>query len=153
MRFQTSSPHETAQLSKQILEKISNHEHTEAIVIALSGDLGAGKTTLTKGIADELGILDTVTSPTFVVLKKYDIPETSRYHRYFSSLIHIDAYRLQDARDTKTIGLDEMIRDRQNIIIIEWPERVADIFSNNTIYINIEHHDINSRTISIKGLE
>ncbi|MCI5108581.1 MAG: tRNA (adenosine(37)-N6)-threonylcarbamoyltransferase complex ATPase subunit type 1 TsaE [Candidatus Pacebacteria bacterium] len=93
-----------------------------AVVIGLFGNLGAGKTTFTKGVAKELGITEEVTSPTFVIQKTYDIPIGD-----FERLVHIDAYRLESGEDLKKIGFLETLKDPENLIFIEWPENVMDI--------------------------
>ncbi len=88
------------------------------IVLALHGDLGAGKTTLTQGIAHGLGIRQRVTSPTFTLVNEYTLANARR-------LVHIDGYRLSPG-EAETIGLDEILYDERAIVIIEWAERVAE---------------------------
>ncbi len=90
-----------------------------ATIVALSGDLGSGKTTFTQGVADALGIKDQVTSPTFVLLKVYDTANA-----IFKRLVHVDAYRLQKNTEIGTIGLTDYVTDPHNLILIEWPEIV-----------------------------
>ncbi len=91
-----------------------------ATILALSGDLGAGKTSFAQGIAKALGVTESVTSPTFVLEKIYKL-ENQKFER----LIHIDAYRLQDAHELGALGWDEITKEPQNLILIEWPENVA----------------------------
>ncbi len=90
-----------------------------ATLITLSGELGAGKTAFTKELARALGATDEVTSPTFVLLKEYGIQ-----NEHFTTLIHSDAYRLQDEKEIQTLLLEEYVKNPKNIIVIEWPERV-----------------------------
>ena len=85
--YQTTSLKETRKLAETFLEKLKAQK--EAIVIGLSGDLGSGKTTFVQAVAKELGITEHVTSPTFVIMKKYGIK-----HSHFNTLVHIYAYRL-----------------------------------------------------------
>lgn len=92
-----------------------------ATLVTLSGELGAGKTAFTKAAAEELGITDMITSPTFVLEKIYALPEGGA----FSRLVHIDAYRLDGEKDLHTIGFDEMMEDPKNLVFLEWPEKVA----------------------------
>lgn len=92
-----------------------------ATVLALAGDLGAGKTALTKVIAHELGVAQDVTSPTFVLEKIYRLPKKAP----FEHLVHIDAYRLEGVHELESIGWDEALAHHGNLIVIEWPERVA----------------------------
>ena len=91
-----------------------------ATVVALSGDLGAGKTTFAQGIARALGVEEQVTSPTFVIEKIYSLQ-----NQKFARLIHIDAYRLKDSHELEVLGWKEVSADPENLIIIEWPENIS----------------------------
>lgn len=110
--------------SSFVKEFITGKEKREsALVISLQGDLGAGKTTFTKAVARALGVEETVTSPTFVIEKIYKLPAGAR----FSHLIHIDAYRLDRGEELLSLGWRDIIADPRNLILVEWPERVAEI--------------------------
>lgn len=93
-----------------------------ATLVTLSGELGAGKTAFTKAAAQALGVTETVTSPTFVLEKIYLLPEDSAFKR----LVHIDAYRLTKGSELSPLGFDELMQNKENLIFLEWPERVAD---------------------------
>jgi len=93
-----------------------------ATLVALSGELGAGKTAFTKAVAKALGVEEVVTSPTFVLEKIYALPEGSAFKR----LIHIDAYRLDSGAELAPLGFDELMTDPGNLVFLEWPEKVAD---------------------------
>ena len=98
-----------------------------ATLITLAGELGAGKTALTKAIATALGVRETVNSPTFVLEKIYLLPkELGSEASKFQRLVHIDAYRLEKGADLSAIGFDEVMSDAGNLVILEWPERVKD---------------------------
>ena len=101
-----------------------------AAVIALSGDLGAGKTTFAQGIARALGVEGHVTSPTFVLEKIYDLQDQKWRH-----LIHIDAYRITDAHELEVLGWDEITADPTNLIVVEWPEHVATLVPKHTTHV------------------
>ncbi len=90
-----------------------------ALLITLSGELGAGKTSFTQGMADALGIDEPITSPTFVLEKIYELTGQK-----FSTLIHIDAYRLEGDSTLVPLGFDELYADAENLIVLEWPELV-----------------------------
>ena len=94
-----------------------------ATLVTLSGELGAGKTSFTQGLAHTFGITETVTSPTFVLEKIYDLPETTGHG--FMRLIHIDAYRLEGENSLTPLGFDELMQDPKNLVVLEWPELVA----------------------------
>jgi tRNA threonylcarbamoyladenosine biosynthesis protein TsaE len=97
-------------------------------ILALSGELGAGKTTFVQAIAKALGVEETVTSPTFVIEKIYQL-EDQKWRR----LIHIDAYRLKSAHELEMLGWKELLADSGNLIIIEWPEKVSEAIPNDAI--------------------
>lgn len=92
-----------------------------ATLVTLSGDLGAGKTSYTQGVARALGVTSAVTSPTFVLMKIYPLEGQA-----FSRLVHIDAYRLQGGKDLPALGFSEILADPKNLVLLEWPELVAD---------------------------
>jgi tRNA threonylcarbamoyladenosine biosynthesis protein TsaE len=94
-----------------------------AAVLALSGDLGAGKTAFVKKLAEQLDIAEEVTSPTFVIMKSYTIPE----HPLFKTLTHIDAYRVDDTDEMRVLGWAELLSDPTRLIAVEWPERIPEI--------------------------
>ena len=110
----------------------------KAVVVGLSGDLGAGKTAFTKCIAKSFGIEDTVTSPTFVIEKIYEL-----HGQKFSHLVHIDAYRLENGNELLNLGWNKIISDPSNIILIEWPERVSEVMP--------EHIKMNLKALEIEG--
>lgn len=116
-----------------------------ATLVTLSGDLGAGKTAFTKAVARVLGVEETVTSPTFVLEKIYQLgSEASKFER----LIHIDAYRLETGSDLAPLGFDELMQDTGNLILLEWPEKVADALPAPEVRISFVVHTDESRTIS-----
>lgn len=110
-------------------------------IILLTGDLGAGKTTLTKGIAKGLNINEIVNSPTFNILKCYFSGDKNLYH--------IDAYRLEDVDpENKNIGLEEVI-EGDGVAVIEWPMFISEFIPNDHLEINIKRIDEFNREISI----
>ena len=91
----------------------------EAVIVGLSGHLGSGKTAFVKAVATELGITETVTSPTFVIMKIYDTTNTR-----WARLVHIDAYRLNGAAELTALRFDDLVADKHNLIMVEWPEQI-----------------------------
>ena len=112
-------------------------------VLLLTGDLGAGKTTLVRGLAKGLGIKEVVQSPTFNIMKVYLKAE--------KPLIHIDAYRLADINDD--IGLDEYIGYESGITVIEWPDYIKNLIPDNAFSISIKHKGNDVREITITSEE
>lgn len=109
-------------------------------VIALHGDLGSGKTTLTKGIMIGLEYTSPVTSPTYTLINEYNS---------LKNVIHIDCYKESDLGIWISLGLNDYINNRNNIIIIEWPEILVDMLPDDTINLKLIHISQNKRDISL----
>jgi tRNA threonylcarbamoyladenosine biosynthesis protein TsaE len=133
---------ETQKLAKEWLNSI-NAKDDEATIVGLYGNLGSGKTTFTQAIARELGVKETVTSPTFVIEKLYDTN-----HIIFNRLIHIDAYRLESGGELQVLNFEQEVANENNLILIEWPENVKEILPKNHIKIYFEFVDENTRKFS-----
>lgn len=121
-----------------------NGETKSAMVLGLSGDLGAGKTTFSQQVAKVLGIEEKVTSPTFVIEKVYHTKDTA-----FPQFIHIDAYRLDTGSELSVLGFEKLLGDPNNLIFIEWPERVADVLPKDTIMLRFTVIDELTRQIEM----
>lgn len=120
--FRSESLESTAQIAADWLRELGDMyaDRNEAVVVGLSGHLGAGKTAFTKAVAAALGVEETVTSPTFVIMKLY-----ATKNSIFPRLVHIDAYRLEERRELEALRWEELVADRNNLIMIEWPENVG----------------------------
>ncbi len=108
-------------LAKNVLARLPGTQHA-ATVLALAGNLGAGKTTFTQALAKELGIEEVVQSPTYVLMRRYEIKNPA--YPQFRSLVHIDAYRLEQPEQFNQLRPETFLRDPNNLICIEWPEKV-----------------------------
>lgn len=115
-----------------------------ATVLGLSGELGSGKTTFVKAFARALGVEEHVTSPTFVLEKIYKLERAD-----FDHLIHIDAYRLESGSELLTLGWGEMMANPKNLIVIEWPERVAEVLPSTMKTLRFVFIDDSTREISL----
>src|SRR3989338_2735131 len=135
MKYITKSPKETQKLGHFLFNKISLTTEKNALVIALEGELGAGKTTLVQGLAKVLGIKSKIKSPTFTLMKKYKIPR-SKNTRY---LYHLDCYRLKNHKDLLLLGIKDILKNKENVILIEWPENIKKILPKKHIKISLEH--------------
>lgn len=100
------------------------------LVVALAGDLGAGKTTLAQAICAGYGVTQQVTSPTFALVHKYDAPRSPVYH--------LDLYRIEKASDLVNIGWDEIAASHA-LVIVEWPERAGELIPPDHVPIDLEH--------------
>ncbi len=130
-------------LAKKIIQRLRKSLYG-AVVVALVGDLGAGKTTFVQGFAKALGIKEKITSPTFVILKRFKIQDLR-----FKNLIHIDAYRLSKTEELLELGWSNLVKNPQNIILIEWADKIKKILPKDTIWINFEHISEKERNIDI----
>lgn len=139
----TESAEQTQKIGKDIARKIiADGKKSKAVVVGLKGDLGGGKTTFTQGFAKGLGIKDKILSPTFVILKRFQIKS-----KQFKNFYHIDCYRLKDEKDLLELGFEEVISDPENIVLIEWPEKIKKILPKDTIIIEFDFIDENKRKI------
>ena len=131
--------------AKEILQKkMQNSPVAGAIVIGLRGDLGSGKTTFIQGFAKGFGIGEKILSPTFVILKRFKITKKS-----FKNFYHIDCYRLKNEKDILELGLKEIILNPDNIVAIEWPEKIKKVLPKKTIIIKFKLIDKNKREITL----
>ena len=130
------------------LKKFTKVDSKSALIIALEGELGAGKTTFVKGLAKSLGGKSKIKSPTFVLIKKYPITKNNRFKK-IKYLYHIDCYRLRDYRDLEALDIRNVFKDPQNMVLIEWSDRVNKILPKKYIKIHIDHVDENTRKIRI----
>ncbi|UTY25905.1 tRNA (adenosine(37)-N6)-threonylcarbamoyltransferase complex ATPase subunit type 1 TsaE [Treponema denticola] len=136
MEFTVKTEEDTINLGKKIGKQLKKGD-----VVALDGSLAAGKTYLTKGIAQGLDIEEDITSPTFTLISEY----SGRLHLY-----HMDVYRLEGVEDFLDLGTEEMLYG-DGVCVIEWSKKVKQVLPQNTIYIGISVNDDNSRKIIINN--
>ena len=137
--FVSKSPQQTEQFAEQFAKSLPT-----GAILALMGDLGAGKTTFTRGLARGLGITDPVTSPTYTIVNEYrDQQDKLRF-------VHMDLYRLQHADELIDLGWDDYL-DSDAVIAVEWSERAERLF-RGAMQVSIETIDEQTRQIVIAGL-
>lgn len=125
-QYLTHSEEETKQIADKLAKQLSND------VIALTGELGTGKTTFVQGFAKGLEIKEKIISPTFVLIKQHQVPKTNKV------LYHIDLYRLENEKEFKSLGLEEIITNPNNLVLIEWAEKITNLLPKNTTWIKIK---------------
>lgn len=124
-KYVSSSEDKTKQIAEDLAKKTKNR------IFALTGELGAGKTIFVQGFAKGLGVKDKIISPTFVLIRQHPIPNTLRI------LYHIDLYRLEDIKSLVSLGLEEILQDPNNIVLIEWAEKAGELLPKDTVQIDI----------------
>jgi tRNA threonylcarbamoyladenosine biosynthesis protein TsaE len=126
------------------LKEEKRGKRKSALVVGLFGNLGAGKTTFTQEVARLLGIREKIISPTFVIMRIYPITGAGVS---FKRLIHIDAYRLAGPRDLPSLGFKEILKDKRNLIMIEWADRVSKVLPKDHRKIIFEFAGADDRKI------
>lgn len=139
-KFISNSEEQTFEYAKKYAQSLKGGE-----IIALTGELGAGKTAFAKGLAAGLGVKDTVTSPTFVIMKLYPAAKKN-----INKFCHIDAYRIQGKNDIQATGAEDYLGSQDIVSVLEWPENIQDATIDYAYRINIEHKSQNQRMITIK---
>ncbi len=138
------------QSMQELVLEVLNRAHLlaapTAAVLALNGDLGAGKTTFTKALAKELGVQESVTSPTFVIQKSYDIQKDNSN---FKKIVHIDAYRLESGAEAEVLGLTATMADSTNLVVIEWAENIKSALPQSAISIDFKYINETTRGVTI----
>lgn len=129
-------------LAKKIL---SSARKSGGIVFALQGNLGAGKTTFTQGFVRGLGLKKRVASPTFILMRRTAIPKNKKK---FKNVYHVDAYRAKSQKELKVLELEAIFKNPENIVLIEWAEKIKKILPKNTKWIYFSYgKKENERTI------
>lgn len=127
--------------TKEIAVKLA--KTTKGNVFALTGELGAGKTTFAQGFAKGLGIKEKIISPTFVLIKQYRIPNTDKI------FYHIDLYRLEDTNHLNDLNLKDILNNKENVVLIEWAEKIEKLLpKKSTTWVSFKFKN-NLREISI----
>jgi len=154
-KYITNSEQETFKLAKKFAKTLKGGE-----TLCLIGDLGSGKTAFVKGLAKGLGVDNIITSPTFVLMKVYNIPvmekaaNPSGAMRHLplvrGELVHIDVYRLSNGADLEAIGVKDYFNNPSAIVVIEWADRVRAIWPQNCLEINFQTLAGDEREIKIK---
>lgn len=142
MEYLTENYIETQEIGEELAEEIK--ELKTAVVLGLKGDLGAGKTTFLQGLAKGLGIKEKVISPTFVIMNRFDIKKGK-----FKNFYHLDCYRIENVKEIQDLGFEEIISNQENIVCIEWPEKIKKVLPADMISIKFKILRGDNREITI----
>lgn len=173
MKIVTNSYEETQKMGEDFAQKLTGGD-----VILLYGDLGAGKTTFMQGLAKGLGIKRRIISPTFIIVRKYEVPgvianevkqtyinneiasssstprnddlKSSRQARTINTLYHIDLYRVSSEDDLKGLGFPEILQEKGAVVAIEWAEKLGTFLPKNRWELHFETLDEDTREIAIE---
>lgn len=138
---------ETKTLAANFIEKLlQSPKKSGATVVLLEGNLGAGKTAFVKAVAERLGVAEAVTSPTFIIQKAYTLK-----NEVFHTLIHIDAYRFDEAVEAHILELETLFKNPHYLIFIEWPENIAPLLPQDAYRIRFVFLDENKREITFNA--
>lgn len=140
--YQSSTAQETQERGAQFARTLM-----PGTLVCFRGDLGAGKTTFIQGLLAACGAEKPYVSPTFVLMKEYDLafPTETGVRRIY----HADAYRIERADDFEKIGFSEWLSDREGVVLLEWPERIASILPEQYIEVSLELGTGETRAINI----
>jgi tRNA threonylcarbamoyladenosine biosynthesis protein TsaE len=129
-------------------------------IFVLTGDLGSGKTTFTQGFAEGLGIKNRIISPTFILMRKYPMQlksqnsnlKTTIQNLELTNFYHLDLYRLEKniENEIENLGVKDIWKDKKNVMIIEWAEKIKNLLPKETIWIKFENLGENERKITIE---
>lgn len=135
--IETHSPEETERIASGLARSLP-----PGSVVALYGDLGAGKTVFARGFARGLGITEPLSSPTFTIVQEYPVPGGG-------ILYHLDLYRIDNSDAALAFGVDEFLNDPDARVLLEWPERIEDILPEGTLRITIRHAGEDKRELCL----
>lgn len=143
-KYRVTTPTDFASVIEEVLKR-AQEITAHAAVVTLSGDLGAGKTTCTQQLAQHLGVTEPVVSPTFGIMKGYELAG----NEYFDQLVHIDAYRIEDISETGPLRFVELFKQPRTLICLEWPEKIAGIVPDNKVTVAITSAAGEEREVTI----
>ena len=136
MLYRTKKPSETRELAKKLTKEISKTSlDRSALVIGFAGELGTGKTTFIKSFVRSMGVSNKVTSPTFLILRRFKMPKGKN----FKNIFHIDAYRIEKESELSDVGLEDILDEPQNIVLIEWADRVKGVLPKKMIWVKLKY--------------
>jgi len=149
VEYLTVTPWQTQKLGEILAKEVLKTKLKKgALTFGLEGDLGGGKTTFLQGFAKGLGIKEKILSPTFIILKKFKIQSANR-RKNFKNFYHIDCYRIEKPREILDLGFKEIVSNPQNIIAVEWANRIKNILPQNIIILKFQFIDKNKREIDV----
>jgi len=150
MEYLLNNESELAGVAGEVAEALlSQPLRKRATVLALIGELGAGKTTFSKHFLKFLGVTEQIVSPTFVIIKSYVLST-----KYYELAHHIDTYRLEEpVAELKKLEIEKVLDDPKHLVLIEWADRVEELLPPDAIRLEFSHEDGNKRSLKVSGMD
>ena len=150
-KFVSGNPEESRKFAGYLAEKILTERRTEndALVLALYGDLGSGKTICAQAFAEVLGVKERVKSPTFIIFRKSKVADKKWREKGFENFYHFDVYRIHSEKEILNLGWEEIISNPENIVLVEWADKIENILPKNCVKINFKHLKGDKREMEI----
>lgn len=147
--FLSKSATQTQKFAAKIVKDLlAAKSGKNVVVLALEGELGGGKTTFVQGLAKTLGIKRRITSPSFVIMRRFDIRILGNYD--IKNLYHIDCYRLDKPKELVDLGFKEIIKNPKNLVAIEWADKVKSLIPKSAVWVGFEWMGEEERKMIIK---
>ena len=147
-KFVSNNPKELKKIAKDLAGNLMSRSRLDmgggALVLALIGDLGSGKTTFARAFAEGLGVKEKIKSPTFIIFRKSNIKNKNFLYFY-----HFDVYRINSEKEILNLGWKEIISNPENIVLVEWADKIENILPKNSVKINFKHLNGDKREVEI----
>ena len=147
-KFVSNNPKELKKIAKDLAVNLMSRFRLDigggALVLALIGDLGSGKTTFARAFAEGLGVKEKIKSPTFIIFRKSNIKNKNFLYFY-----HFDVYRINSEKEILKLGWEEIISNPENIVLVEWADKIENILPKNSVKINFKHLKGDKREMGI----
>ena len=139
--FVSNSPEESKKFAQELAGEILAGKRAEngALVLALMGDLGSGKTFFTQTFAEALGVKEKIKSPTFIIFRKSKVGNKEWREKGFENFYHFDVYRIHNEKEILNLGWEEIISNSRNIVLVEWADKIEKILPKNFVKIYFKH--------------
>ena len=142
-KFVSNNPEESRKFARDLAANLMSRSRLDisggALVLALMGDLGSGKTTFAQAFAERLGVKEKVKSPTFIIFRKSKVADKKWQEKVFKYFYHFDVYRINSEKEILNLGWEEIISNPENIVLVEWADKIEKILPKNSVKINFKH--------------
>ena len=150
-KFVSNSPEESRKFAQELAGEILAGKRAEngALVLALVGDLGSGKTAFAQAFAEAIGVKERIKSPTFIIFRKSKIGKKEWRKNGFENFYHFDVYRIHSEKEILNLGWEEIISNPKNIVLVEWADKIEKILPKNCVKIIFKHLKGDKREMEI----